>query len=304
MAKVISGKALLELIEEGKIVENGNRENCDAIKYDFTLDSKFLKAQYGSPVDYSSLKPIEQKEATIASGEVVFVLTKETINLPHNMFLQLSPKRGMTEFGILTLGGFAVDPGYCGKLMFGLYNFSSRPFRLLPGRKLAGAVFYQLDKDESADIDKVIPPKAIHDFPPRLVEMINECAPIGLSSLEDAVYTIKKQIEMIEKGVSDNKDSIVDLNKIIRKTRDDIDENNKQIERVGNKLDDLVTGLKQEVILRKELEATLDKKIDITAKEVNDKIKFLKGALWLATALGGVIVTLFITWLCGWLQFS
>lgn len=104
MAKVISGKALLELIEEGQIIENGNVDNCDAIKYDFVLDSNFLKAQYGGPVDYSSLKPIEQKEATIAPGEVVFVLTKETINMPKNMFLQLSPKRGMTEFGIPTLG--------------------------------------------------------------------------------------------------------------------------------------------------------------------------------------------------------
>lgn len=173
----------------------------------------------------------------------------------------------------------------------------------MPGKKLVGAVFYQLDDNESADIDKVIPPKAINDFPPRLVDMITECAPIGLSSLEDAVYTIKKQIEIIEKEVSNNKDSIADLNKIIRKTRDDIDENNKQIERIGSKIDDLVMGLKQEVNLRKELELTLDKKIDQTVRDVNDKIKFLKGALWLATALGGVLATLIITWLGGWLRF-
>ena len=111
--------------------------------------------------------------------------------------------------------------------------------------------------------------------------MIRECAPIGLSSLEDAVSVIRKQVEAIEKAVISNKDSIDDINKIIRKTRDDIDENNKQIERIANRIDDLVTGLNQEVNLRKESEARLDKKIDNATKEVDGKIKFLKGALWL-----------------------
>ena len=134
--------------------------------------------------------------------------------------------------------------------------------------------------------------------------MIRECAPIGLSSLEDAVSVIRKQVEAIEKAVISHKDSIDDINKIIRKTRDDIDENNKQIERIANRIDDLVTGLNQEVNLRKESEARLDKKIDNATKEVDGKIKFLKGALWLATAFGGILITLLITWLCGWLKFN
>jgi len=81
-------------------------------------------------------------------------------------------------------------------------------------------------------------------------------------------------------------------------------ENNKQIERIANRIDDLVTGLNQEVNLRKESEARLDKKIDNATKEVDGKIKFLKGALWLATAFGGILITLLITWLCGWLKFN
>jgi dUTPase len=299
---VITGKTLMSLVEDGEIIENGSTLNCDAIKYDFVLDSCFLKSQFGGPIDYNDLKPLEQKDAIISSGEVVFVLTKEKVNLPTNMFMTLSPKRGMTEFGIMTLGGFAVDPGYSGKLMFGLYNFSTRSFRLLPGKKLAGAVFYQLENDEITDMGSVAPPKTIDDFPPRLIEMIRECAPIGLSSLEDAVVAIKKQINTIEINLSDHKNSIDDFNRIIRKTREDIDENNIQIEKLGNKIDALVSGLNQEVVLRKELEADLKKDLAESSKEINDKIKFLKGALWLATALGGIAVTIFVTWLCGWLK--
>jgi dCTP deaminase len=303
LANIISGKYLFDIIKSGMIVENGDVRNCDAIKYDFTLDSTFLKAQYGGPVNYHDLKPIEQKEAIIASGEVVFVLTKEKINLPKDMFMQLSPKRGMTEYGILTLGGFAVDPGYSGKLMFGLFNFSNRPFRLLPGKKLAGAMFYKLDKDEAVAIDSIVPPKSIEDFPPRLVDMIRECSPIGLSSLEDAVSTIKKQIEIIEKDLSIKQDSIDELTNMIRKTRYDIDENNKQIEKISDEIKSLLQGLKQEIKLRNDLETTLKRDVKDVSKEIDDKIKFLKGALWLATAFFGIGITLLITWLCGWLKF-
>jgi len=198
----------------------------------------------------------------------------------------------------------------------------------LPGRKLVGAMFYQLDTNECANIEKIIPPKMIDDFPARLVDMINECAPIGLSSLEDVVSTIKKQIESIEREIIFNKESIEDINKIIRKTRDDIDENNKQIERLGDRIDSLVTGLNREVEIRKDLETALesniaglisglkeeanlrkemeiefDKKLSNANKEVNDKIKFLKGALWLSTSFVGIVITLFTTWLLGWLKF-
>ncbi|MCL1792205.1 MAG: hypothetical protein FWG40_12855 [Peptococcaceae bacterium] len=254
MSNIISGKALLELITRGEVVVDGNPANCDPIKYDFVLDSNFLKAQYGGPIQYDALQPIEQKDAVIAPGEAVFVLTKETLRLPNNMFLQLSPKREMTEYGIMTLGGFAVDPGYHGKLMFGLYNFSSRAFRLLPGKKLVAAVFSELVDGEIANIGEVIPPKSIHNFPPRLIEMIQECAPIGLSSLEDAVSTIKRQIELMEKGLVKNEESISQIHSLIRKTREDMDENTRLIGSIGRKIDDLVSGLDNESKLRKELE--------------------------------------------------
>jgi hypothetical protein len=125
------------------------------------------------------------------------------------------------------------------------------------------------------NIQKFTPLISIDDFPSHLVEMIRECAP---------------------------KNSINDFNRIIRKTREDIDENNILIERLGNKIDVLVSGLNQEVVLRKELEADLKKDLTESSKEVNDIIKYLKGAIWLATALGGIAVTIFVTWLCGWLK--
>jgi len=147
MAETLTGIKIKKLVEEGKIIENGSINNCGALKYDFTLSDEILKADFNAPIKMTDLSAEARREALIQPGEVVYVLTKETVNLPTNMYMSLSANRGMSEYGVLTLGGFAVDPGYSGKLMFGLYNYSSTPFTLMPGEKLIGGVFYQLDEN-------------------------------------------------------------------------------------------------------------------------------------------------------------
>jgi len=303
MAKMIVGKELISIIDTGEIIAEGETKNCDAIKYDFVLDSRFLKAQYGAPIRYETLQPIDQIDAKINPGEVVYVLTKEKIHLPPDMYMQISHKRGLVDYGILTMGGSIIDPSYSGKLIFGLYNLSAKPFPLLPGRKFVSATLYRLEDAEKGNLENVPVPKPLDDFPPRLIEKIEGFAPIGLTSLEDAVKTIRDQVNNITRELKENKDSIDDIGKVIRKTREDIDENNAQIKRINESLGDLVTGLSQEVNLRKELRAEIEKDVGDKLKEVDGKIKFVKGAIWLATAFGGVLLTLLITWLAGWLQF-
>lgn len=124
------------------------------------------------------------------------------------MYMYLNANRGMFEYGILTLGGFAVDPGYSGRLMFGLYNYSSTPFTLIPGEKLVGAVFYLLDEDEIMAMDEVIAPRAINKFPPRLISIIDKYSPIGLTSLEDSIKAIKEQMDGLRQEVGKSKDEL------------------------------------------------------------------------------------------------
>jgi len=200
MPTIISGAALIDVIEQGNVIENGNSANCDSIKYDFSLDPTFLKAKYGRPVRYDELSPTEQENAVIEPGEMVYVLTKETLNLPNNIYLQMSPKRLLAEAGVVTLGGLTVDPGYHGKLIFGLYNFSSKPVVLVPGRKLVSAVFYKLDNIEVVSTNQITPPKAVYDFPPSLIEMATKDPRIGIHSFEDVTATIAKQLEYLDKA--------------------------------------------------------------------------------------------------------
>jgi deoxycytidine triphosphate deaminase len=331
MPKVISGKRLQEAIENNKFLSGGDASSCDGIKYDFRLDDCILKPKFGVPVNYSSF-PIEKQgtELVVTPGEMVFVMTKETLNLPINIYSQLSPRRKMTEFGIVTLGGFAIDPGYNGKLLFGLYNVSSEDFKLVPNAKLAGAVFYELEDDEL--LSDYTPPKAIDGFSSTLIEKISKYQPIGIKTLEESVKEIKKQLEVFEKGLSKNTDAIDKLEELVHKT-------SKNIERISEDINSLKDALKLESesrknaleqeskareVLSKEISEDIgnlkdslklesesrknaleleSKAREDISKKINTKIERFKGALWLATALGAAFVALLIGVLTGLIKF-
>ncbi len=317
MAKTITGDALKKLVEEGIIIENGLIENCGSLKYDFVLSEEFLKSDFKTPKKMSDLTAYEKREAVINPGEVVYVLTKEKINLSKDMYMHLSANRGMSEYGVLTLGGFAVDPGYSGRLMFGLYNYSSTPFTLIPGEKLVGAVFYQLDEDEASSIKEINAPKPINKFPPRLISIIDKYSPVGLTSLEDSIKVIKDQMEMLRQELNKNKDELYELRKLVQDTQEQTNKISKSIndifDTVANlsgsvrelkgTVSELTSNIDKEIKLRNNMSDELDKKLEIMSKEVNNKIAFIKGASWTLSALLSVLITLLVTWIGGWLSF-
>jgi len=302
VSKVITGKRLQNAVSNNVFLSGGDISNCDGIKYDFRLDDRILKSRYRVPVNYSDI-PVEKQgiDLVVSPGEMVFVLTKETLNLPKNIFSQLSPRRKMTEFGIITLGGLAIDPGYNGKLLFGLYNISSEDFKLIPNAKLAGAVFFELEDDEL--LPDYIPPKAVLDYPSNLIEKVAKYQPIGITTLEGSIRKIEDQLEVFKKGLSRNTDAIDELEKLMHKT-------SRNIDRISDDIGNLSTILKLEAEARKEsirLEKEAREKGFISeaqarekiSKVIDTKIATLKGALWLATAVGTALVGILIGYLTG-----
>ncbi|MDR0472384.1 MAG: hypothetical protein LBH43_01755 [Treponema sp.] len=327
MAKVLSGKRLQDAVASDSLMSNGDVQNCNGIKYDFRLDENILKSKYGVPINYYSV-PVERQgiDLVVSPGEIVFVMSKETLNLPPNTYSVLSPLRKMSEFGIVTIGGLAIDPGYNGKLLFGLYNISSEDFKLLPNVKLVGAVFYELSDDELPT--DYTPPKAIEGYSSTLIEKIEKYQPVGIKTLEESVTEIQKQLEVFKKSLSKNNDAIEKLDDLVHKTSKNIDRISDDIKNLSDSLkaesemrkkefDVLSQSLKSESEARKkELDAFTNalksesearkKELDAEAearksisKEVDSKILKLQGALWLATAFGAVVVALAIGVLTG-----
>lgn len=261
MASLVTHDRLKELIRAGQIIIDGDPNAVEGIKYDFTFGSKFLKASLERPVDFNDLQGTEKLQAKIDPGEVVFVMSKERLSLPMDVFVVLVHKRKLSHDGIAVMGGLCVDPGYEGHLLVGLYNFSSSPFQIVPGHKLIAGLFYKLAADEIGDFPH--PSTKILDFPEELVRLIRSYQPINLNSLTEQIGILKAELAVLQRDFSDDK-----------KWREDFKED----------LDGLLSALKEERENRQEQYSTIETKISGIEKEqiatkseraVWDKLKWL-----------------------------
>lgn len=271
MPKIVTETRIKEFIENNSIIKNGRAENAEGVKYDFRISSRILKAKYHQPIDVNNLPEQEKANIFIEPGEVVFVLTEETIELPINMKAILMPKRKMSHEGILTLGGLSIDPLYKGKLLIGLYNFSSSSFPLMPGKKLIAVQFYELSDEEQDNFSK--PETEIKDFPDDLVRLMSKYNPVSIASLIEKTKDIELKFDQIRKEFRDNNDWFKQFQK--------------SLEGHDKSIDKILSAMEKEVDERKSKQGELEKSIQTYAE------KAYKTAAVVGT-LGALVISLII----------
>ena len=220
MSKIISEQGLKDMIRNAEYLVDGVEEDVEGIKYDFKFGCRFLKAHFTVPRNYGELSSDELQYAFVEPGEVVFVLSKEKLKLPNDLYIQLNPKRSLAHDGIELLGGLTVDPSYEGYLVFGLYNVSGTPFKLKPGIKLVGANFYKLTDDEIPP-SSTNKPNSIFDFPERLQDLIGKYRPVN-------PQTISEELRKLQSAFNDSQDKLnvnmVNMNQIVTEMRKELTE--------------------------------------------------------------------------------
>jgi len=265
--EIFTENDLLLAVEKETLIKSGRKESCEGIKYDFTLSNVALTVDSKGPIDISQSK----ENASIKPGEIAFVMTKETLDLPDDIYCQLSAKRKLSLDGIVILGGLIIDPNYKGKLIFGLYNLSSRIYPLLPGKKLVAGVFYRVDKKSSKR------PEPINDFPDELIKVVVDNKPNSVAAVIATVERLRAEIQEI-------------------KSKLDHDENWRV---------DFQTGLTEIKQLVKTIGEKLETEVDTRQREVNEltkeQIDLRKAAIPMSEdqkrylALKSVLITLIIT---------
>jgi deoxycytidine triphosphate deaminase len=202
---LVNQDKLRALLGQNIIIKNGDSRSIEGVKYDFRIGPKFLKSKFRRPIDFDSLQNLDAiSSAEIEPGEVVFVMTEEEISLPTNMMIVLTHKRKIAYDGILILGGLAVDPGYDGPLLIGLYNFSSRPYALTRYRKIIAGVFYQLSEEEAKDIKKL--PTTTDIFPDDLVRLITNYQPVNLSGVSEKLSQLEGQFKILNDQITTSRE--------------------------------------------------------------------------------------------------
>ncbi|MDE0207380.1 MAG: deoxycytidine triphosphate deaminase [Candidatus Tectomicrobia bacterium] len=81
----------------------------------------------------------------IPPGQFAFLLTEETVTVPHNALAFISIKAGIKFNGLINISGFHADPGYSGRLLFSVLNAGPKPLHLRQGQKLFLIWYADLD---------------------------------------------------------------------------------------------------------------------------------------------------------------
>lgn len=282
MARHLSAQEIISGMNENGFLQNAKIENVEGLKYDFRISSRVLKAKFHQPIDINNLGEQQKANIFIEPGEVVFVLTEETISLPKNIKAQLLPKRKMSHDGIITLGGLSIDPLYKGRLLIGLYNFSSSAFPLMPGKKLIAAHFFQLDESEVDDFLK--PESEITDFPEDLIKLMSRYTPVSYQSLAESTKVLEQKFD--------------ELRNEFRQSNDWFKQFQKSLEGHDKSIEKIITTLEREIDERKSKELDLEKRQVDDYKKLHDSIgtyaeKAYKIAGVIGT-IGALIVTLLI----------
>lgn len=240
MPRLITERELRDAIQKGTFIQDGKLENAEGVKYDFRMGNMLLKSEFGKPIDVSRLSEEHRGSLCVQPGEAVFVLTMERLELSGRMKALLSPKRKLSHEGIMVLGGFCIDPLYKGRLLVGLYNFSSSPFPLIPGKKLIAALFYELRDDELAEFAP--PEAAIEDFPDDLVRLMRSYSPVSTQSLLDQLHDLGVKFEELRTEFRERADWFERIAESIEKHDQQID---KLLEGLDKERDQRVASEKQ-----------------------------------------------------------
>jgi len=275
MSRVISERELKDAVQEATFIKNGSERSCEGIKYDFILSDYVISRNLARAIHLSENKNIK---ATIAPGEVAFVMSEESLDLPDDVFCQLSAKRKLSLDGIIILGGLIVDPKYKGRLIFGLYNISSVEYPILPGKKLIAGVFFKTGAPSGAFIE----PKPIEDFPKDIVRMVTASQPKSVEGLYSEISVLKNDLREV-------KNKLIDEEFWKKDFRNNLSDITDLVLKIGKNLDAEVKARRQEYIELKEENISLKGQ---PLSQPEKTLQMLKGALitLAATALAGMVL--------------
>lgn len=276
MAVMITGEGLRKMVAEGALIKNGDLACAESVKYDFRLSQRILKAKFGRPMRADEVP--DKQDLVVEPGEVVFVLSEERLSLPRDVIAQLSPKRKLSHAGILTLGGFMIDPGYEGYLLVGLFNLSATPFPLIPGKKLVAATFQKLSQEEIGDFPVAGEP--LEDFPDELIQVMKKYQPVAMQSVSDHVAALQGELRALQAEIRGH------------------DEWYRRFENLLESHDKQIAGLLQGLTTEKESREKGEDKLSGLVSKIDKKLWWLQGAAW---AILGMFVAFVLPVVVAWL---
>lgn len=159
---ILGPKTLLRLVKTKKLVEGLAKrelENPEGAGFDLRLGEVYTisgKAFLGETERktptvkrVASYSPKKKSSITIRPGQFYLFSTLETVNVPHNLTMNMKPRSTTFRSGLMLRTGNTA-PGYSGKLTFAAKNEGPVPVTLELGCRIVHVQFEEVKGGGSA----------------------------------------------------------------------------------------------------------------------------------------------------------
>ena len=127
---ILVDRDIMELIDAGKVIKNGDRDRVEAASYDCALGREYKRSS-SRYCDWSNIKTScleasnKPAEIVIEPQEAVLIYTDEEFDVPKNMVMHASPISSWLRKGLHVEISYFVDPGFQGQFCFPVINEST-----------------------------------------------------------------------------------------------------------------------------------------------------------------------------------
>jgi len=113
-------------VKTGTIKLSNFSEEClQPASYDLRVGEEGYTLSAGEVINIQKVGSFE-----IQPGDFAIIMTHEKLQLPNNMLGRLGLRSAYARMGLLATVGPQIDPGFEGKLVIGIVNFSSQTIKL------------------------------------------------------------------------------------------------------------------------------------------------------------------------------
>lgn len=144
-----------KILENRDLVSDFSEDRVDTNAYNLRMGGSYFRTADQEAKEPQKKEILKEGEPfIIPAGQFAFLLSKETVHIPANAMAFISMRTAVKFKGLINVSGFHVEPGYHGRLVYGVFNASPMPIQICEGDELFKMWFAGLDRMSERLFDK------------------------------------------------------------------------------------------------------------------------------------------------------
>lgn len=192
-----SGDKLERRLREQKLIKPFKPCRIDCAAYELGMGGEIYvsPSRHEENADRETVRILGKDESfAIPPGQFALLITEEKVTVPEDAIAFISMKAKIKFTGLVNVSGFHVDPGYCGKILFSVFNAGPAPVHVKHGERLFLIWYADLDVAKFDTRHKKDPCSGHKGIDPDYVNKISGSL-LSLKSLEEEQKKMRVDME-------------------------------------------------------------------------------------------------------------